>query len=407
LGANDVTGLDLFTAYGVELEYMLVDATSLDVRPLADQLIRHVAGEIVSEVEVGDLAWSNELALHVIELKTNGPAHSLAPLADRFQEQVRLINDTLQYHGAQLMPTAMHPWMDPERELHLWPHEYNPVYEALHRIFDCRGHGWANLQSVHLNLPFRGDEQFGRLHAAIRLLLPVLPALAASSPIVDRQTTGLQDNRLEVYRLNSDRVPQVTGQVIPEPVFSEKAYQRQILQPLYRAIEPLDPQKVLQYEWLNARGAIARFDRMTIEIRLLDVQECPSADLAICQAVDRVLKALVDQRWTSTADQQAVLTQPLAALLLGAIRDADKTVIDEGGYLAQFGLASKPLTAGEFWHHLTEQLFPAGELASQWPRRLVAAGPLSRRILRALDTESLPAVYAELCRCLAEGRLFG
>ena len=30
-----------------------------------------VAGEIVSDVEMGALAWSNELVLHVVELKTS------------------------------------------------------------------------------------------------------------------------------------------------------------------------------------------------------------------------------------------------------------------------------------------------------------------------------------------------
>ena len=52
-------------------------------------------------------------------------------------------------------------------------------------------------------------------------------------------------------------------------------------------------QVVPRDEWLNARGAIARFGRGTIEIRVLDVQECPQADLAICAAVVEVLQALV------------------------------------------------------------------------------------------------------------------
>ncbi len=64
----------LFDRYGVELEYMIVDAESLSVRPIADEVLRRVAGEYVNEVERGPLAWSNELVLHVIELKTNGPA---------------------------------------------------------------------------------------------------------------------------------------------------------------------------------------------------------------------------------------------------------------------------------------------------------------------------------------------
>jgi len=280
--------ISLFHAFGVELEYMIVDARTLSVRPIADEVLKAAAGQITSEVECGEIAWSNELALHVIELKTNGPAPSLAPLPTLFQEQVTRIQEILARYDARLMPTAMHPWMNPDQELRLWPHDYNPVYESYNRIFDCRGHGWANLQSVHLNLPFADDEEFGRLHAAIRLLLPILPALAASSPVVERRLSGLLDTRMETYRSNSQRIPSITGAVIPEPVFTRKDYQQRILERMYADIAPHDPAGILQHEWLNSRGAITRFDRNTIEIRVLDVQECPLADVAICAAAAAV-----------------------------------------------------------------------------------------------------------------------
>ena len=73
--------LSLFEGYGVELEYMIVDSTTLGVRPITDRVLAEVAGEITTEVELEEIAWSNELALHVIELKTNGPASSLDGLA--------------------------------------------------------------------------------------------------------------------------------------------------------------------------------------------------------------------------------------------------------------------------------------------------------------------------------------
>ncbi len=244
----------LFQAFGVELEYMIVDTETLNVCPITDRVLHEVAGDYLSEIEIDQLAWSNELALHVLELKTNGPAPALTPLADLFQAHVRKINNLLRPMGAQLMPTAMHPWMDPDRELKLWPHEYNPVYEAYHRIFDCRGHGWSNLQSIHLNLPFASDEEFGRLHAAIRLLLPIMPALAASSPVIGGKVTGLADNRMEVYRHNSDRVPSIAAHVIPEPVYTKGDYERYILHPMYGDIAPLDPLGILRHEWLNARA---------------------------------------------------------------------------------------------------------------------------------------------------------
>ncbi len=174
--------LRLFQGYGVELEYMVVDAETLQILPVVDRILESVAGTITSEVEMGPLAWSNELVLHVIELKTNGPAPTLEGLDALFQGDVARISEILEGMGGILLPTAMHPWMDPKTETTLWPHEYSPVYESYDRIFGCQGHGWSNLQSTHLNLPFGDDEEFGRLHASIRLLLPLLPALAASSP---------------------------------------------------------------------------------------------------------------------------------------------------------------------------------------------------------------------------------
>ena len=399
----------LFEAFGVELEYMIVDAETLSVRPIADRLIYEVAGRYVSEIELGDVAWSNELAQHVVELKTNGPVGSLESLSARFQDHVARVNHLLRPMNARLLPTAMHPWMDPHAELRLWPHEQGPIYEAFNRIFDCRGHGWANLQSVHLNLPFADDAEFGRLHAAIRLLMPIMPALAASSPVVDRKVTGILDNRMRVYQGNARRVPSVAAAVVPEPVFTRADYEEQILRRIYRDIAPLDPEGVLQHEWLNARGAIARFDRNTIEVRVLDVQECPQADLAICAAIVAVLRAMTDQRWTSTAEQQAMATGPLAALLNAVVRDAEDTVIDDAGYLAHFGSSKAPSTARELWQHLIDELIPA---SSPWKTPLetiLSAGTLARRILCALagdlDGRLLP-VYRRLADRLAEGRLF-
>lgn len=207
--------LRLFEGYGVELEYMIVGRSTLNVKPVADALMQAVAGEIVSEVEFGDIAWNNELVAHVIELKTNGPAAGLSGLAHKFHDHVTRINELLEPLEACLMPTAMHPWMNPFTDTRIWDHEYSAVYEAFNRIFDCRGHGWSNLQSTHLNLPFRGDDEFGRLHAAIRALLPLMPVLSASSPVMDARVTGLLDNRLHVYRSNAAKIPLVTGRVIP------------------------------------------------------------------------------------------------------------------------------------------------------------------------------------------------
>jgi len=406
---SDRAPLHLFAGYGVELEYMIVDRERLDVLPVTDELIRAVHGSYESEIEQGELSWSNELVLHVVELKTNGPADSLEGLDELFQRDVHRIEALLDPLGGRLMPTGMHPWMDPDREMKLWPHEYSRVYESFHRIFDCRGHGWANLQSAHLNLPFFDDAEFGRLHAAIRAVLPILPALAASTPIRDGSPTGMRDTRLDAYRKNSRRIPSVAGSVIPERAFTRADYERMILDRIYADLSPHDPEGVLRYEWANARGAIARFTRNTIEIRVLDTQECPAADLAVLAATVAVLRALVEERWVPLERLQAMDEARLEPVFTGCARDAEDARIEDAAFLEAFGLDGGQRTAGELWRHLVATLLPR----SPWrPRldRILEEGTLATRILRALDGDHtrprLRGVYERLCECLAQGRMF-
>jgi glutamate---cysteine ligase / carboxylate-amine ligase len=351
--------------------------------------------------------------LHVIELKTHGPAPRLEGLPAAFQKGVAEINGFLESEGGLLLPGGMHPWMDPSTETRIWPHEYSEVYASYDRIFGCSGHGWSNLQSMHLNLPFSDDGEFGRLHAAIRLILPILPALAASSPVVEGRPTGLLDSRIEFYRKNQARVPSLTGSVIPEPVTTEAEYRREILERMYRDIAPLDEAGCLQDEFLNSRGAIARFDRRAVEIRLIDVQECPLADCAVAAAVTSALRLVMEGDPARLADGARFPTEALAETLLRTVRDGEAAPVPDADYQRVLGLApDAAATAGGVWKRLMDRA--AGRhLAPEWTaplRTMLDRGPLARRILRALGGDfsrpSLERVYRRLALCLAEGRLF-
>ena len=409
--------LRLFEGFGVELEYMLVHTRTLNVMTAADELLRKAASadDYVSDVPLGEITASNEITSHLIELKTTEPARSFAGLAEAFQTRIRRLNGLLAPLGGQLLPTAMHPWMDPLNETKIWQHEYSQVYTLLNRIFNCQGHGWSNVQSVHLNLPFEGDEEFARLHAAVRLILPIIPALAAASPILEGRDTGLLDTRLEMYRTNARRIPSITGRLIPETVRTEAEYRDKILEPMYADVAPYDKQGILRHEWLNGRGAIARFERRTIEIRVLDVQECPRADLAILAAIVGVAQRLVSERWTPLVEQQRWEAARLEPILDAVTRSGDAARIDDLDYLRQFGIdRGESTSAGGLWGHLTEELLRASpdehaQHADVW-RVLCEQGPLARRILRAWDVHRshvrLVEIYRTLGDCLAEGRLF-
>jgi gamma-glutamyl:cysteine ligase YbdK (ATP-grasp superfamily) len=415
--------IHLFQAFGVELEYMVVDRDTLNVRPVVDKLLQQAGtlpgAEVEAEgnpdypnqVEFEDIAWSNELTLHVLELKTTSPAKKLEGLDQSFHRHITRINQMLADMNCMLLPGGMHPTMDPFKEMVLWPHDYSEVYSIFNKIFDCRGHGWANLQSAHLNLPFDGDaadgDEFGRLHAAIRFLLPILPALSASTPIMDAKVTGVLDNRLEVYRTNSRAIPAAAAMVIPEPVYTRADYENVILEEIYRQYAPHDPNGTMRYEWANSRGAIARFMRNTIEVRVLDVQECPAMDVAICAAITSVLRAIVEGRIGDLAELRKWEVAPLHAILLDVIRAADQAVISDARYLEALGMKAPRATAQEVWSHLIANTMakePSFGTFRPQLEVLLNKGPLARRLLNSTgptpDRRKIIDTYRQLSECL-------
>ena len=400
--------LQAFSAFGIELEYMLVDMTRLDVQPIADIVLAQL-----TEEEPGLVSCSNELVLHVLEMKNVCPGQ-LAELPAAFQAQVQHLNTRLASLDACLMPTAMHPWMDPELETALWPHDEQAIYSTYHALFDCNRHPWANLQSMHVNLPFADDEQFEKLFAAVRVLLPILPAIAASSPLADGAVTGYLDYRMHVYPDQSRKLPAIVGAVVPEVVRSRAEHENHVLAPMYAGIAPLDPTHRLRYEWLNSRGAIPRFDRNAIEIRVMDTQECPKADLALAALVIDLAELLYQGELASLHAQQSVPTTTLSSILAACNRDAERTMIDDAQYLSVLGFTEEHCTALALWQHLGQTLQSRGarhaELWQDHLQLILQYGPLARRILDALQDQTSPetmhAVYAGLVANLKEGTFF-
>ncbi|MDB5904343.1 MAG: glutamate--cysteine ligase [Betaproteobacteria bacterium] len=406
----------LFEGCGIELEYMLVDRASLDVHPIADRVLKDASGANgpVNDYSRGELAWSNELVMHVLELKNVQPTTDLAGLAERFQDEVVGMNRLLGRYGARLLPGGMHPWMNPATQTRLWPHDNAAVYRAYDRLFDCRTHGWANLQAAHVNLPFAGDAEFARLHAAVRVILPILPALAAASPYCDGHAGGILDCRMEAYRRNADAVPELNGSIIPEIVSSRAEYDERILAPMYRAVAPHDPEKVLAHEWLNARGAIARFDRNAIEIRVLDTQEHPRADVAFAAIVMDLAQTLCESVYHKPDPAAQLPTRTLADIFIACTHEADRARISSPEYLALFGMQRRDCDARALWQFIAERLnrtnAPHAGVWRPTLEHVLARGPLARRLLRAVgprpSRSALHELYAALAEALERGTPF-
>lgn len=399
----------LFSVIGLEIEYMLVDVDTLAVSPKSDLLLHGLAKKQVNEVVLGDIMLSNELVMHVLEFKNNGPKPVSPVLVNHFQDAILKVQPLLKEHNLCLLPTASHPFMHPLHETKRWHYDNHEIYASFDKIFDCRGHGWSNLQSMHVNLPFANDAEFNLLHNAVRVLLPLLPALAASSPILDSQPTGLLDTRLRFYNENQAKIPQISGDIIPEFVSSQSEYERCILRPMYDAIRPFDPDHILQYEWLNSRAAIPKFDYHALEIRLLDTQECVKADVAIAFVIFEILKS-----WQANSEaylKQPIETAALKSLYLQTLKTGLNTPIEHHALHTQWQLPKRLRTCRDVWYALIEQ--HAANVDQESQRQLESIlqhGSLSERILKATGMKPnhsrLMAVYQQLARCLVENEMF-
>ena len=306
---------------GPEHEFSLVDE-ELRAKPIVDKVIKSLAGRIVNNVCKGGFCFGKELQTHVSEVKASMPFESPIGFEETMQNAVESLNDLIQNRfGAYLLGTGMHPFLLPN-EIKIWQHRDRRIYDALGQIFNMRQHGWLNIQSFQLNLPYRNEAEGLRLHNLIVNLIPYLPAISASSPIYESRVGRFKDNRLHFYGVSQKEIPSITGDVVPEYVASFDEYQRRIISAYTSELKKVDASALLlEKEWINSRGAIFRFDRKAIEIRVMDEQECIKMDVALSCFIRAVLRGWMrtefkyQSRDVLISNYQAVVKNGLDAIV--------------------------------------------------------------------------------------------
>jgi carboxylate-amine ligase len=144
---------------------------------------------------------------------------------------------------------------------------------------------------------------------------------------------------------------------------------------------------------------------------VLDIQECPQADLAIAQLIAEVLKRLTKETGLGCEAQLRPTTAGLERLLLQCAEKGRCVSIRPGAYLRAFGLDTRqPMTVVELWRHLLQS---CAQKRAPWHSAievLLEEGSLSERILKATGArpgrKRLTGVYRHLAECLQRGELF-
>lgn len=259
-----------------------------------DKVIKEFHGRIVNFVELPHFTFGKELQMHVMEIKANAPFKSPGLFEETMQSAVETLLDFLwKKHHAYLLGTGMHPLLRLE-ETKIWHHRHRKIYQEYSKIFNLKQHGWLNIQSFHLNLPYSKEEKGILLHNLLAGLCAYLPAVSAASPLFEGTFGPNVDNRLNFYRLNQQEIPSITGDVVPEPVSSFEEYRREVIGRYSKDLaEAGAGHTILFKEWINSRGVIFRFDRSALEVRVMDEQECVKSDVALSCFIRATLRGLL------------------------------------------------------------------------------------------------------------------
>ncbi len=386
---------------GPEHEFSVVDG---DIKPLpiVDKIIKDYCGKVVNFVEQNRFTFGKELQMHVMELKANEPFKTPQLFEETMQNGVTTLSAILEKYGASLLGTGMHPLLR-LGETGIWPHRHRKIYEEYGKIFNLKQHGWLNIQSFHLNLPFSGEEEGIQLHNQLVNLCPYLPAISASSPFCEGKTGSYIDNRLWFYKINQAEVTSVAGDVIPVYIPSFNRYKEEVIDKYSQDLINAGAGNTLLFkEWVNSRGVIFRFDRKALEVRVMDEQECIKSDVALSCFIRATLRGMVEQQAELlshdilVSDFNSIVADGSKAMVL---HPAGKTACEVCRYFLK--LACNYATEDEKRYlSLVKKRIEEGNLSESIRERI------SRRAEKTDFVEAIRDVYSRLINCLANNQPF-
>jgi hypothetical protein len=269
---------------GTEHEYSINDK-DFSPLPISDKIIEGISGSVEHEVGLGDVKISKELQKHVLELIPSRPG-SLSFLEGHLHRGL-LDLYRITGHRYKFLGLGMHPLLRLNQTSH-WDHEEQDYYQAYHRLFNIRQHGWLNIQALQINVAYQKEEvvpMFNRL----RSMLPYLVAVSSSSPFIEGKLASHMDCRLLYYRENQRRIPLICHDILPERLGSLKEYV-QINREIYRELRGRGA-GILCREWVNSRGVIVRFSRQCLEVKAIDEQECLKSDMSVAAFMLALLRS--------------------------------------------------------------------------------------------------------------------
>ncbi len=232
---------------GLEEEFAILDPQTLELEHRFEDVIAACReDEVLAESAAGELIAAE------IEIRS-GRAESFGEAVERQRERRARLFDLVGGMGLALGAMGTHPWADYlEQRIIDTPH-YNRLRREL---------GWVaqrnNTWSMHLHMGIRGADRAIAVCDRLRELLPLLLAISANSPFLDRRDTGLHSVRTEIFTRTFPRCG------VPSPFVDWSSYAR-FVETLQRVGSVVESTQL----WWSVRP---HHSFGTVEVRICDAQ---------------------------------------------------------------------------------------------------------------------------------------
>ncbi len=173
---------------GLEEEFAILDPATLELAHRFEDVYSACQGDaVLAESAAGELIASE------IEIRS-GRAESFAEAVGMQRERRERLFGLVEGMGLGLAATGTHPWANYlDQRIIDTPH-YNRLRHEL---------GWVaqrnNTWSLHVHMGVRGADRAIAVCDWLRELLPLLLAVSANSPFLDRRDSGLHTVRTEIF----------------------------------------------------------------------------------------------------------------------------------------------------------------------------------------------------------------
>jgi glutamate---cysteine ligase / carboxylate-amine ligase len=232
---------------GLEEEFAILDPRTLELEHrFEDVMAACQQDEVLAESAAGELIASE------IEIRS-GRSESFGEAVERQRERRARLFDVVGGMGLTLAAMGTHPWANYlDQRIIDTPH-YNRLRQEL---------GWVaqrnNTWSLHLHMGVRGANRAIAVCDRLRELLPLLLAVSANSPFLDRRDSGLHSVRTEIFTRTFPRCG------VPSPFVDWGSYAR-FIETLQRSGSVVESTQL----WWSVRP---HHSFGTVEVRICDAQ---------------------------------------------------------------------------------------------------------------------------------------